>query len=285
MKHILFAFLIAACFASCGKDDQATPPPTKINWAANSPADSSVLAPNTSILLATNFSRANFNVSRGSISDSGRYVTSSSNGKFTVVVKNPNDATDSIKRTFFVSSYKNLFDAMAQGGYAISFRHGAASDGSDNFAAAAGWHTSCSNAVARQLTPTVGPQQCIELGQCLKIFKLPIRRIFSSEFCRCKTTADLFAIPNVPVVLNKDITYYVYDEANRYTKQLALMGAQPQDNSNTILVGHAGFASTPDPSILNNLNWGDAAVFKLNGSSTPMYVSTISESTLRAMLQ
>lgn len=260
------------------------PSPSKLAWASATPADSSVFNPNSNVLLGVNLGRASFTVSRGSISDSGRYVTGSSNGKFTVVVKNPTDPTDSLKRTFFISSYKTLFDDMAQGGYAISFRHGAASDGSDTFGPT-GWHTSCSNTVDRQLTPIVGPKQCVELGQCLKIFKLPIRRIFSSEYCRCKGTAELFAIPNVPIVLNQDITYFVYDETNRYVKQLALMGSQPIDNSNTILVGHAGFTGTPNPALLNDLQWGDAAVFKLNGTSTPTYVTRILEGTLRAMLQ
>ncbi len=284
VNKLLIAAVLIAAIASCKKKDQTTSVP--VDWAFSTLADSSVLGFGESILFKSNYDKANYTVTRGTINDSGRYIVPATQGKIVVTVKNPNNANDSLRRTYFISQYKSIFDQMRSGGYVLSFRHGDASDGSDQFnSATTQWWKSCSNTLARQLTPTTGPLQCTELGLAMRIQKLPIKRAFSSEYCRCESTARLFNLP-VPTVLNTNITYYVYDEANRYQLQMDLIGNQPIDNSNTVVVGHAGFGAIPPTynGVLNQLAWGDAAVFRLNGSNNPTYITTLAQGTLRGML-
>jgi phosphohistidine phosphatase SixA len=282
MRYVIICYAFLSYLASCTKNDVDTQAP--LQWAANTTADSAVVDTSAIINLAVNNNNAVYSISKGFVNTNFTTTTGTQQGKIIVVVKNPLNPTDSLKKTFFVSQYKKLFTQMANGGYVLSYRHADASLGTDIFTAPSGWHTSCDAALARQLSNATAVPQATELGLCMRLHKLPIKRIFSSEFCRCKTTAQLFAIPNVPIITNTDITYYVYNEAQRYTLQTALMAAQPQDNFNTILIGHAGFSTTPNPAPLANLGWGDFALFKLNGTAAPEYILSVDDVALRAML-
>lgn len=283
MKYFIVTFFILAII-SCNQKDSVQDYPFS---AGNMPADSSALQVNTTYDFSSLGSSQIWRASRGNMGVSGSFTAPITAGKLTVTAISPSDSNVKITRTYFVSTQKNLFDSMLSGGYVLAFRHAAASDGSDVFGTTASqWWLSCSNTVARQLTTPTGFVQAAELGLCMRIFKLPVNRLISSEYCRCKTTAQLFAQPNVAVTTNQDITYYAYDEPNRYPKQMALINASPINNSNTVMVGHAGFAGTPTPTFLGNLNWGDAAVFKLNaGGAAATYITTLTEVALRQMLQ
>jgi phosphohistidine phosphatase SixA len=272
-------FLLAS---SCNEDSEFS---QNIAWTTPM-EDSLVVAPTSSTNFAVNIPNAIYTTTAGNITSSGLFAAPANQGKVVITATNPGNNADKVTKTVFVSSYKTLFTTLSSGGYVLSFRHGDASNGSDILnSTTANWWKSCDATLARQLTPNVGPLQCQELGRCMRLLKLPVSRVISSEYCRCKTTAELFGVSGVPVVLNQDITYYVYDEANRYSKQMALIQAQPNDAFNTLMVGHAGFSNVPANPYLNNLQWGDAAVFKLNGASAPTYVTTILQGTLRAMLQ
>jgi hypothetical protein len=77
-------------------------------------------------------------------------------------------------------------------------------------------------------------------------------------------------------MFNKDLTYFVYDEANRYANTMKLANSQPLDDKNTILVIHSGFSGNiPTVAPLTKLEWGDAAVFKLGSGQTSTYVTTL----------
>lgn len=113
------------------------------------------------------------------------------------------------------------------------------------------------------------------IGKAFKNLQIPIGRVLSSEFCRCYTTADLMNT-GVATQQSKDITYYVYDEPNRYANTVKVASNQPLDTQNTVLVIHGGFSGTlPNPAPLNSLNWGDAAVFQLVTGQTAKYITTI----------
>jgi phosphohistidine phosphatase SixA len=113
-------------------------------------------------------------------------------------------------------------------------------------------------------------------GQAIRNLKIGVSKIISSEYCRCKQSAENLNFKNLTIELNKDITFYVYDEPNRYAKTMNLIAAQSITNKNIVIVTHAGFSGTlPNPAPLNSLNWGDAAVFKLQAGVAPQFIDVI----------
>ncbi len=285
MKKIAFIF-ITIITVSCTVDYPPTVVNTtekKINWAGNFSIVTTIVAPGETINLETNIEGATLTTNKGTIS--GKVFTAPmTQGKVQLKATNPSNPNDFVGKVVYVSQYKPLFEDMKKGGYVLSFRHADASDGSDTFGTfASEWWKSCSNTLARQLSPSAIPQ-CNEIGECFKLYEYKINKIISSEFCRSIKTAELFNLNNVPVEINKDITYFAYDEANRYTKQIELINAQPINNKNTLMIGHVAYPSTPTPLYLGTLGWGDAAVFKLNQGAPSTYVTTIDDVILRAML-
>lgn len=78
-------------------------------------------------------------------------------------------------------------------------------------------------------------------------------------------------------VQHQDITYYVYDEANRYPKTMQLVSSQPADGKVSVMITHAGFSGMlPANPILQELQWGDAAVFKIVTGKEAQYITTMS---------
>ena len=196
-------------------------------------------------------------------------------GIFDITLKGVRNPKDSLVISVIATARADVFKPLQRGGYALIFRHAAADVGSDQTnSALANWWKSCDSKTARQLNDQ-GKKEAQAIGTLLKKMQLPIARLFSSEFCRCFTTADLMGL-NLPVQQLKDLTYYVYDENNRYGNTMKIAASQPIDNQNSVLIIHAGFSGTlPSPAPLSTLNWGDAAVFQLEANQTARYVATL----------
>jgi phosphohistidine phosphatase SixA len=177
--------------------------------------------------------------------------------------------------TVAVTPRANDFRLLQKGGYVLMFRHAAADVGSDQTGSVVkDWWKSCDSQLARQLNAQ-GKLDAVNTGKTLRALQIPVKRVLSSEYCRCFTSADLMAL-GVPTQQLKEITYFVYDEANRYTNSLTLAASQPMDGSNTVVVGHAGFSgSLPATPVLNSLNWGDAAIFQIVSGQPAKYISTL----------
>ena len=207
----------------------------------------------------------------------GKYQAPATPGIYGVVVKGIRNPQDSIVVKVVVSSQFAVLDSLIRrGNYALVFRHGAANVGADTFAdKATNWWKSCDATIARQLNPQ-GETESQKTGLVIKSLQLPVGRVFSSEYCRCLKTAELMSL-GLPIVQHQDITYYVYDEANRYPKTMQLVSSQPTDGKVSILVTHAGFSGmVPANPVLQELQWGDAAVFKIVTGKEAQYVTTIS---------
>lgn len=166
-----------------------------------------------------------------------------------------------------------LMEALQGGGYTIYLRH--ATDGvcADALAlgtalstSSPGWWASCASdcavATASQLSPD-GVAAAIALGDVLRARAVPITRVRSSEQCRAATTTSLLALGPM-IERDPDLTYYAYDESRRCATSKARIAAAPLFG-NTLLVGHAGFATPCGP--LSALGYLDAAVFR--PSTTP----------------
>jgi phosphohistidine phosphatase SixA len=164
-----------------------------------------------------------------------------------------------------------VVQCLRAGGYHVAWRHASATvcgDRTDLGPAATtsvpNWWRSCdancATATARQLNST-GVMESIAIGNDMRARGIPIGRVLSSEFCRNFTTADLMAFGPAVEQL-QEITFYVYDEANRCNNWMQLIADPTAPGTNTASIGHAGFTCPT----LDTLQWGEAAIYKPDGS-------------------
>jgi len=277
LVYLVMMLLSVVLLMNCKKKN-ADPPKLLINGID----DSTILNINTTVNLTSNIP-ADWSINKavgGTINASNQFTSGTSDGVYFIKAKNKANANDSVMRLVIVTKHANLFNLMKSGGYVMSFRHANASTGSDQLNSTTPfWWKSCDPALARQITNPIGYAQSDSTGKSLRVLRLPIDTMMTSEYCRCKQTVEYFNIgmgTTIPIKEYQQLTYYVYDEANRYNNSMNLYASKPINSKNYISSTHAGFSSTPTPAPMATLNWGDCAVFKLNaGGAAPTYVTTI----------
>lgn len=207
--------------------------------------------------------------------DSLIYTAPNKVGNYRFTVKSVRNVNDSVVIKVLTTSRAEVLRPLQKGGYVLVFRHAAADVGSDQTnSTEANWWKSCDSKLARQLNDQ-GKKEAEATGKALKNLEIPVSRVFSSEFCRCFTTADLMSI-GMPTQQTKELTYYVYEESKRYENTMKLVDSQTIDAKNTVVVGHTGFSGTmPSPAPLSSLNWGDAGIFQLLPGQSARYVTTV----------
>lgn len=272
VKYLLLVFGLMLGFVSCKQEDPILP-----LEAIGFDGKTAIISPSGKLSVKFN-QRVTWKTTAGTATqntqDSLIYSAPTNAGVYQMTVKNERDPMDSLVIKVIVSSRADVLKPLQKGGYALVFRHAAADVGSDLLNAGTGeWWKSCDSKLARQLNDQ-GKKEATEIGKALRNLEIPIGRMLSSEYCRCYTTADLMGF-SLPTQQAKDLTYYVYDEPNRYANTMKLTSAQPIDAQNSVLVIHAGFSVVPSPAPLSSLAWGDAAIFKLATGQTATYVATI----------
>ncbi len=159
-------------------------------------------------------------------------------------------------------------EVLRGGGYVIHWRHASADVCVDRLnSPVLDWWKSCEAncdiATARQLNDK-GRAEAAAIGGAFDILGIPVGRVLSSEYCRNFTTAELMDF-GPEIELLPSITVYVYDEPNRCANSHALIAEVPAAGTNTAIIGHAGFSGSGCP-VLDNLAWGEAAIFKPDGA-------------------
>jgi phosphohistidine phosphatase SixA len=268
----LLSFGLLLGFISCKQEDPILP-----LQALGFDGKTAIISPSGKLSVKFN-QRVTWKTSAGTAiqnaQDSLVYSAPTSAGIYQMTVKNERDPMDSLVIKVIVSSRADVLKPLQKGGYALVFRHAAADIGSDIVnSTTPEWWKSCDSKLARQLNDQ-GKKDATDIGKALRNLDIPVGRMLSSEYCRCYTTADLMGF-SLPTQQSKDLTYYVYDEANRYANTMKLTSAQPIDAQNSVLVIHAGFSVVPMPAPLYDLAWGDAAVFKLTAGQSASYVTRI----------
>jgi phosphohistidine phosphatase SixA len=261
-------------------------------FVANTVVDSTAIEPAKAITFATNQTATWTVIGGGTINANGVYTPPNLTGNagfiVTITATSKADANIKVERTLFITPSFALINAMQKGGYVLSFRHGIATTGVDQtgLAFSSGWWTSSNPNLARQLDNPAGVEQMRATGKALRNIKCPVGKILSSEFLRCQQSAQFMDFKNITITSNKDITFSVYDEPNRYPKTIQLIGSQPINNTNTIIVTHIGFSGSniPSPAPLVDLQQGDAAVFKLQPNNpTPIFAGKLTTQELVAL--
>jgi phosphohistidine phosphatase SixA len=273
-KNIIYLLLSAVVFCSCTKEKPVIIPKLEITGIA----DSAIVAVNSiSQYIASPAAKWSLlNTKAGTIDSTGKFTAGTNEGVFTLIAINSKDKLDTLKRRLIVLKQADLINEIKKGGYIFSFRHASASYGSDNTGSKiANWWKSCDYNLARQITLPIGKNQSDSTGKVMKFLKIPMDSTLTSEFCRCKQTAEYFNL-GVPNKEMKELTFSVYDETNRYDNTMKLFASRPITKKNIVAVGHAGFGKTPNPAPLATLQWGDCAVFKqMPGGLEPTFVKTI----------
>lgn len=270
---LLSSLVLTVCIVACKKEDTVLP-----LQAFGFDGKTALVLPSGSLRIKFN-QRVTWKTTAGTatqtVRDSLVYTAPSLVGAQRITVKSEDNANDSLVIKVIVTPRADVLRPLQKGGYVLVFRHAAADVGSDQTnSTVANWWKSCDSKLARQLNE-LGKKEAEATGKVLKNLEIPVSRVFSSEFCRCFTTADLMGL-GVPTQQTKELTYYVYDEAKRYENMIKLVDSQSIDANNAVLVGHTGFTGIlPSPAPLADLNWGDAAVFQLVSGQPARFIAKI----------
>jgi len=180
-----------------------------------------------------------------------------------------------------------ISQCLVGGGYNLIWRHASADVCSDQTGLGtaantsyADWWKRCDNncpmgqmptATARQLNAT-GMMEATAIGNSLKQKGIPFTRMITSEFCRNFTTAQLMdLVPVATLEYKPEVTYFVYDEANRCNNSMAIAATEPPAGGNTGVIGHAGFVCPT----LDSLAWAETAIFKPDGQGGSIYITRV----------
>jgi len=211
--------------------------------------------------------------------------------------------TQAIARTYFYKAYgcsqddlcetqgsatqasPTVVQCLAAGGYTLFWRHASATVCSDatnlgtaDSTAVPDWWKSCDancpaggqgTATARQLNAQ-GVMEAAVIGADMDARGIPVGRVRSSEYCRCIQTAEDMAF-GPPIEQEPDLTYFVYDEANRCADSMAMLAEPPAVGTNTAHISHAGLACP----VLDQLAWGEAAIFKPDGKGGTIFIARV----------
>jgi len=172
----------------------------------------------------------------------------------------------------------SLVQCLQGGGYTIFWRHANATVCVDNLnlgtaamTTLPNWWRVCATVCVPDTTPRqisdVGRNEATVIGQQMDRLAVPFGRVISSEFCRCLTTAQLANLgPTIEEA--QELTYFVYDEANRCTNTFALLGQLPSPGANTALFSHVGFPGC----VLGDLGQAQCAIYKPDGTGAVTFI-------------
>jgi len=151
----------------------------------------------------------------------------------------------------------DLFEPLRAGGYTVYVRHAATEDTSEELRESGPddeFFADCS--VQRNLSPT-GRAQAHEIGYAVDALSIPVGRVESSRYCRCRDTARLAFGRVTPT---PDLTWGV---ANGRERRLDRITAPPEPGRNAVLVSHTLSGIDLSEFLLGDLTLGegDAAVF------------------------
>lgn len=178
-----------------------------------------------------------------------------------------------------------LKQALRAGGYALYFQHATANTcvdrtnlGTATTTTTPNWWKSCdatcATATAAQLTTANSDAELAAIRAFLSANAIPVSHIASSEFCRALQTAQGLGVDAGVIEQSQQLTYFVYEEANRCRDTGSLVNSPPLAGTNTVYVGHGLFTGTC--TVFDALNPADCAVYRPQVGAPPRYVTRVS---------
>lgn len=264
-------------------------PEPAFGFSANTVENNTAIDPSKVINFSTT-QKATWTVTGGgNITANGVYTPPTDKGAIVTITATSASGIKVARTLYVIRSFK-IINEVIKGGHVLSFHHGK-SAGTDltSLPRNTQWWVSVGDNVAKQLT-NEGRSQMEATGKALRNMNINVFEAYTSEFARCVQSANLMSLRDgsrvVEVIKSEPLTYFVYDEPNRYTKTMDLMKSLPiVEKTNYVLVTHTNFTgNVPNPAPLADLNEGDAAVFKLQeNKGTPVFVGKITSQELVAL--
>ncbi|RJQ77894.1 MAG: histidine phosphatase family protein [Desulfobacteraceae bacterium] len=135
---------------------------------------------------------------------------------------------------------KALVEALRQGGFNIYFRHAATDWSQDDYISAQGDWTSCDPQKMRQLSAQ-GRAAAQRIGEAMRRLGIPVGRVFSSEYCRTRETAQLMDLgPVAPTlaVMNMRAAEFVGGREAVIARARRALSTPPSTGTNNVFVAH-----------------------------------------------
>lgn len=135
---------------------------------------------------------------------------------------------------------KALVEALRQGGYNIYFRHGATDWSQHDTITAKGDWTSCDPKQMRQLSAQ-GREIAKRIGEAIRRLGIPVGRVFSSEYCRTRETAqhlDLGPVSPTLAVMNMLAAEFVGGREAVIARARHALATPPMTGKNDVFVAH-----------------------------------------------
>ncbi|MCU0391591.1 MAG: histidine phosphatase family protein [Thermoflexibacter sp.] len=293
IKHLLLYAIVSICIFSMSctkneslpdlalltdvKDSLIVPLDTVFQFNANVPIRLRRIPTNAGSLVSANNDSSTIS-----------YKMPTTAGVYTVQLVNKADTSQKIQRTFIVSPQSRLFNNLRAGGYVLVFRHAIATMGADIFNNnVPNWWKSCEATIARQLSPE-GRVQAERIGRAIRLLKIPVGKVISSEYCRTIQTAQLMNF-GLTIETSQALTFSVYDEQRRVLNTVQLAKAQTINNRNSIFTTHCCGGTTGAPSALTailTMDMGDASILKLNpNGADPTFIQILRATDLTILVR
>ena len=187
-----------------------------------------------------------------------------------------------------------LVQSLRAGGFVIWWRHGTATQCEDKrdlglaSETAFQWWKSCdkdcSTAVARQLSPS-GVVEAQTMGAAIKAKGIPFGRVISSEYCRCRESAELMNL-GPAIETSMQVTFFVYEDVilTRCGPARLQLATAPAAGKNTAIVAHifeeCAAAGGPDLTLEN----GQAAIYRPDRQGGTRLIAKVRYSEWAALL-
>lgn len=160
--------------------------------------------------------------------------------------------------------------------HAIVMRHAEAIVGIDGetLPASTNWWTSCDSKFARQLSEN-GKKQSQYYGTIFKGVKMPIKKIFSSEFCRSKQTAELMNL-GIAIKVDNRINGLFYNVSgfSPYVGMLKVL--EEQANAKNLLLISAHYDISIGISKMGTLDMADTFLMKVGADKKSTFQGIVS---------
>jgi phosphohistidine phosphatase SixA len=162
-----------------------------------------------------------------------------------------------------------LVQSLQSGGFVVYWRHAAATTCADKQdSTIPEWWKSCdrncATALARQLDDPAGIQQAQTIGQQVKQRAIPFSRVISSEYCRCRETAQHMNLGPV-IETSSQVTFFVYPQIEPCAAIRSQLATKPAAGSNTAIVAHVHPQCIMETGLDLTLENGQAAIYKPDG--------------------
>lgn len=159
---------------------------------------------------------------------------------------------------------------------AIVIRHAEAIVGTDGetLPASTNWWTSCDSKLARQLNEN-GKKQSEYYGTMFKGVKMPIKKVFSSEFCRAKQTAELMNL-GLPITIDKRINGHFYNVSGVTSAVGMVKILEEQAATKNLLLLAAHYDISAGISKMGTLDMADAFFMKIGADKKTTFQGIVS---------